>query len=87
MTLEEQKIFLEYAKDSEYYPFYQVALQTGMRINEICGLQWTDIDFKRKEIHVSGTLIYVRGKMRFKDTPKSQTSDRKIPMLPGVEKY
>ena len=50
-------------------------------------LQWTDIDFKRKEIHVSGTLIYVRGKMRFKDTPKSQTSDRKIPMLPGVEKY
>lgn len=86
MTLEEQKIFLEYAKNSEYYPFYQVALQTGMRINEICGLQWTDIDFKRKEIHVSGTLIYVRGKMRFKDTPKSQTSDRKIPMLPGVER-
>lgn len=86
MTLGEQRAFLEYAKDSEYYSFYRVALQTGMRINEICGLQWSDIDFKKKEIRVSGTLVYVRGKERFKDTPKSQTSKRKIPMLPDVEK-
>ncbi len=86
MTLEEQKKFLEFAKDSVYYPFYVIALETGMRINEVCGLQWKDIDFKRKEIHVSGTLVYIRKKGRIKDTPKSQSSDRKIPMLPDVEK-
>lgn len=86
MTMDEQRTFLKYAADSLYYPFYVVALQTGMRVNEICGLQWNDIDFDRKEIHVSGTLVYIRGKGRFKDTPKSQTSDRKIPMLPEVEK-
>ncbi len=87
MTLEEQKTFLEYAKDSVYASFYQVALQTGMRINEVLALEWKDIDFKNKQLHVSGTLVYVRGgKGREKDLPKTQSSDRWIPILPDVEK-
>ncbi len=85
MTPEEQKTFMEYAESSVYYPYYVLALETGMRINEVCGLEWSDIDFKKKEIHVSGTLHYERGSGRWKDTPKTRTSDRIIPMLPDVE--
>lgn len=86
MTLEEQRIFLEYAQDSKYYNFYVMALATGMRINEITALQWTDIDWINKIIHVTGTLVYVRKDGgRYKDNPKTESSRRDIPMLSHVE--
>lgn len=86
MSLEEQKLFLKYAKGSVYYDFYVIALSTGMRINEIAGLQWSDIDWKNKLIHVTGTLVYLRtGLGRYKDTPKTASSRRDIPMLNNIE--
>lgn len=86
MSLEEQKLFLKYAKDSVYYDFYVIALSTGMRVNEIVGLQWSDIDWKNKLIHVTGTLVYLRtGLGRYKDTPKTASSRREIPMLNNIE--
>lgn len=86
MTLEEQRVFLEYAKDSKYYNFYILALSTGMRINEITALQWTDIDWFNKVIHVTGTLVYIRENgERYKDSPKTESSRRDIPMLDQVE--
>lgn len=86
MTVEEQRIFLEYAKESSYFSFYVMALSTGMRINEITALQWSDIDWTNKVIHVTGTLVYVRnGGGRYKDSPKTESSRRDIPMLANVE--
>lgn len=86
MTIDEQQIFLEYAKGSLYYSFYVMALSTGMRINEITALQWSDIDWTNKAIHVTGTLVYVRnGGGRYKDSPKTESSCRDIPMLANVE--
>lgn len=87
MTLDEQRLFLEDSKDSKYYNFYLLALSTGMRVNEISALQWSDIDFKNKVIHVTGTLVYLRnGNGRYKDTPKTESSRRDIPMLGNVER-
>lgn len=63
-----------------------MALSTGMRINEIAALQWSDIDWTNKTIHVTGTLVYVRkGGGRYKDSPKTESSRRDIPMLSNVE--
>lgn len=36
-----------------------LSLYTGMRIGEICSLQWSDIDFKRHVIYVSKTVSRV----------------------------
>ena len=83
MTEYEQKLFLEYAKDTEYYPLYELALSTGMRSGEIRGLQWADVDFDKKEIHVAHTLVYLKGKYHL-ETPKTMSSDRIIPMLDNV---
>jgi len=86
LDLEEQKIFMQYAKESRYYDFYAIALNTGMRCNEIIALQWTDINFKGKIISVSGTLVYVRSvRKRFKDTPKTSSSYRDIPIHEQTE--
>ena len=86
MTQAEQDIFLKYAEQSSYYDVLVVALQTGMRISEILGLEWDNIDFEKKEIQVTGTLVFISGQTRYKGTPKTFSGARTIPMLPEVEK-
>ena len=80
----EQRTFLKYAKSSRFYPIYELALSTGMRSGELRGLQWSDIDFENRVIHVTHTLVYYDG-TTFLDSPKTQSSERDIPMLNNVE--
>lgn len=75
---------MEYAKDSYLYNLFAVMLRTGMRIGEITGLKYTDIDKKKNMIHVQRTLKYIEGKGYFEDTPKTRTSKRDIPMTAAV---
>lgn len=82
-----EKQFLEVAKESYYYPLYRMASLTGMRIGEVLGLQWQDVDFEHGEIHITHTLCYVPGKGQYLDTPKSKASRRIIPMEKGSELY
>lgn len=56
-------------------------LYTGMRSGELRGLQWEDIDFEKKTIHVRHTLTDVDGE-HFLTTPKSKTS-RRVIFMPG----
>ncbi|MCD8369508.1 MAG: site-specific integrase [Clostridiales bacterium] len=85
MTEEEQKLFLQYARNSAYYPMFELALFTGMRSGEIRGLQWSDVDFKNRIIHVTHTLVYVEHRYQL-DSPKTGSSEREIPMLDNVYK-
>lgn len=84
LTAAEQSIFLEYSKGHAYEAVFYVGFFTGMRIGEILALQWKDIDFKKNEIHVNGTLIKVDGKEFRKGPTKTQRSNRKIPLLPEI---
>ena len=59
MSIEEQNLFMRYSKNSQFYDLYMVALGTGMRNGELRALQWADIDFDNKIIHVNGTLKYI----------------------------
>ncbi|MEI5990807.1 hypothetical protein A5881_002312 [Enterococcus termitis] len=53
---QEQRVLSDVAKeDTEGLPIL-MALETGMRIGEISGLKWSDIDFSKKKIHVNRTL-------------------------------
>lgn len=83
MTVNEQKQFLEYAKDSYLHDMFELALSTGMRSGELRGLEWKNIDFKNKIIHVYRTLVYVNNDYHL-DTPKTASSRRDIPMLDNV---
>lgn len=63
-----------------------IALNTGMRIGEICALKWEDIDFSAKEISVKHTLQRIPVQNAEKKTAviegpvKSESSLRKIPI-------
>ncbi len=48
-----------------------MGFSTGMRVGEINGLEWQDIDFDRMEIHVNGTMIKVPGKDCYKGPVKT----------------
>ena len=44
-----------------------IALNTGMRLSEICGLRWAAVDFRKGELTVDCQLVTDRGK----DSPKN----------------
>lgn len=80
LSKDEEIIFMNEAKlSSSYYPMYYTALATGMRVNEILGLTWDDIDFKESMLSINRTLVFVNGKFAVQ-TPKTQKSKRVIPM-------
>lgn len=84
MTREEQDIFLTYARKLYYGDLFEVALFTGMRNGEVRGLEWKDVDFENRIIHVTGTLVYSESAGYYKTSPKTRTSRRDIPMLDNV---
>ena len=81
LTVEEQKLFLKTVKNSSNYNQDAFLLQTGLRIGEMIGLKWSDIDFKRKVLHVRRTMEYRHsvGEWRVGE-PKSQSGYRDVPL-------
>ncbi len=61
-----------------------LSLYTGLRIGEICGLKWSDIDFEKSILTVRRTVQRIRtgihGTKLIVDTPKSRSSQRSIPV-------
>lgn len=61
-----------------------LSLYTGLRIGEICGLKWDDIDFEKSILTVRRTVQRIRtgihGTKLIVDTPKSHSSQRSIPI-------
>ena len=64
---------------SDFNTMIKVLLYTGMRSGELLGLQWEDLDFDRKQIHINHTLSDVGGN-HFLTTPKTKGSKRIISM-------
>ncbi|HID29702.1 MAG TPA: site-specific integrase, partial [Desulfobacterales bacterium] len=76
LTTEEVRLFLEncQAHAPEHYPAFLCAFRTGMRLGELLGLQWGDIDWHGKFIRVSRS--YKLGRM----TPTKTGKVRRVDM-------
>ncbi len=59
---------------------YLLSLNAGLRLGEICGLRWADIDFAEGILHVARTAIRLPGAGLTLQTPKSTASDRVVPL-------
>lgn len=95
LTLKQQKLFEDFlSENSKYkgwYPIFITMLWTGMRVGEITGLRWEDIDFDNNLIHINHTLVYYdtrteKGCKFAINTPKTKAGKRTIPMLSKVKK-
>ncbi len=81
----QQERLLEAAHGNPAEGILRLALGTGMRIGEITGLQWSDINWKKNELYVRTTLKQHREKRNFYlDLPKTGSSARTIPLLPEM---
>ena len=81
LTKEEQRIFKKYAEKSLYYNAYALVLETGLRVGEIGGLKWSDIDFENKCLYVQRTILQDKSKGGFYfGNTKTPLSKRKIPL-------
>ena len=95
LTVPQQDLFEAYlAKQGPYhrwYPIFVVMLWTGMRVGEITGLRWCDINLDEGTISINHTLVYYdqrneNGCTFAINTPKTKAGERTIPMLPKVRK-
>ncbi|MBQ6318984.1 MAG: site-specific integrase [Lachnospiraceae bacterium] len=87
LTKEEQKAFFEseLTKSSIYYNVYRLAINTGMRIGEICALKASDIH--NDMIHIERTITKSEsGALIVGDSAKTQAGRRNIPINDNVRK-
>lgn len=67
------------------FPFF--LLCTGMRKSEALALNWSDIDIKNKEIHVTKSLDYTIGSNPKIKPPKTEAGNRIVPILDVLFPY
>ena len=98
LTIQEQELFLNYLRKEgnsyhHWYPVFAVMVGTGMRVGEVTGLQWEDIDFEEGIINVNHTLVYYNHRQEVENAgctfnvhrTKTEAGTRQIPMLPEVK--
>ena len=99
LTRDEEKLLLDFLRKSRvynhWYPVIAVMLGTGMRVGEVTGLRWCDVDFDKGVIDVNHSLIYYahrivnegekQGSYFAIGEPKTKAGCRKIPMFDSVK--
>lgn len=97
LTKPQQDLLLDFLKRNHtynhWYPVIAVMVGTGLRVGEVTGLRWCDIDLENGMIDVNHTLIYYchrdetqkNGCYFNVNTPKSEAGVRQVPMLDFVK--
>jgi integrase len=79
LTPEQARALLAAVQGDPLEALYRVALSLGLRRGEVLALRWEDIDFKRKELHVTGSVRRTGGVLRRRAT-KTESSRRALPV-------
>jgi integrase len=67
----------------DYTPLLRTALTTGLRLGELLGLQWGDIDLRAGELHVCRQWT----RMGEYAPPKTRAAVRRLPLSADIVKY
>jgi len=95
LTLDEQARVVRASYQHRYGFFVRLVLTTGLRLGELLGLRWEDVDFNARMLYVRRTLNrlqktglpegYTGSRTEIViQEPKTQNSIRTIPLLPMV---
>lgn len=94
LTREEQRSLLAFLDGetiySKYKPLITVFLGTGLRVSELCGLCWSDVDFNKNIIRVDHQLLKRKTAAEegqntlYIEKTKTESGIRDIPMTEGV---
>lgn len=92
LSSDQQKLFIEAIKGHNLEVLFLVALSTGLRLGEILGLKWSDIDFNTGTLTVNRTIQRVtqidrngnRESKVIEQLPKTKNSIRTIPIPKNI---
>lgn len=82
---EEASQFLESALEAKdpYEPFYRLALDSGLRLGELRGLKWRDLNWSTRELFVQRSIQELKTGFRIKET-KTKSGRRTILLSQGT---
>lgn len=83
-TEEELKKVLAACADTSMEIPVLLAACCGMRRSEICALKWSDINFKKNTLSISGALVFDENYQAVEKGTKTTAGKRTIPMMPPV---
>ncbi len=91
LTVHEQELFMDAAKEHRNGEIFLLILGTGLRIGEALALTWDDVDLEKCVLRVNKTQIeyceHINGETIYHRTwgpPKTKTSNRTIPLIPTL---
>ncbi|WP_031368406.1 site-specific integrase [Clostridium botulinum] len=76
---------LENLKNNKFYIVAFIAANTGMRLGEILGLTWNDVDFKDNTVNVNKQWKILKNRKSGFGPVKSKNSNRIIPISKNVK--
>jgi integrase len=79
-TPQEIDALLEHTTDIKWRAFFLVAIRCGLRASELRGLRWSDVDFKKSELHVRQRA----DRYNAIGAPKSRDSQRAVSIPPAT---
>lgn len=97
LTKAEQDLLLKFLRNHpqycHWYPIFAVLVGTGLRVGEVTGLRWCDIDMDEGIIDVNHTLVYYPHRKNIGqsscyfsiNTPKTNAGKRQVLMLDFVK--
>ena len=62
----------------KYETYFKLIIATGMRRGECCALQWQDIDWVQRTVHICRNAVKVTGDEIFVKEPKTRSGDRYV---------
>lgn len=85
LTEAQVDIFMEAIKDEPmWYDFFYTEMTTGLRLGELCGLQWGDLDEAAGTLKIQRAVYHpIHGKTEI-GVPKTETGTRTILLPPST---
>ncbi|TGE34331.1 tyrosine-type recombinase/integrase [Desulfosporosinus sp. Sb-LF] len=80
MTKDEMSAFIDSIETEILRAAFLTLLGTGLRLGEVLGLRWQDIDFRKKTINIVQALVRTKSKGLIMENPKTEKSKRLLPI-------
>lgn len=78
LTADEVKLFLSKIPIPEHHMLFKLAFASGLRRSELLGLPWSSVDFDKKTITITQTVIKIDNEAVISETTKNASSRRSI---------